>query len=79
MTVARVSRVCVYAYTYVCVRVCLQEWSGVMGWTQDGKPLVGALPASLLHGDLRKAEGSVFIGAGFNGHGMPVSANLLCV
>ena len=45
-----------------------------MGWTQDGKPLVGAVPASLLHGDLRKPEGSVFIGAGFNGHGMPVSA-----
>jgi hypothetical protein len=49
-----------------------------MGWTQDGKPLVGAVPASLLHGDLRKAEGSVFIGAGFNGHGMPVSAMLCC-
>ena len=45
-----------------------------MGWTQDGKPLVGAVPASLLHGNLAKAAGAVFIGAGFNGHGMPVRA-----
>jgi glycine/D-amino acid oxidase-like deaminating enzyme len=37
------------------------EWTGVLGFTADGKPLVGALPA----------RPNVFVGAGFCGHGMP--------
>ena len=40
-----------------------KEWTGVMGFTQDGKPLVGPVPEGLLHGGL--APGSVFVGAGF--------------
>ncbi len=53
-----------------------KEWSGVMGWTQDGKPLVGELPPALLQNELKKAAGSVFVGAGFNGHGMPVRSTV---
>ena len=37
------------------------EWSGVLGFTRDGKPLVGPLPT----------RPGVFVAAGFNGHGMP--------
>ena len=40
-----------------------KEWTGVMGFSQDGKPLVGPVPEGLLHGGL--APGSVFVGAGF--------------
>ena len=40
-----------------------KEWTGVMGFTQDSKPLVGPVPEGLLHGGL--AAGSVFVGAGF--------------
>ena len=38
----------------------LQEWTGIMGVTADGLPLVGEVP------DMK----DVFISAGFNGHGM---------
>lgn len=37
------------------------EWSGVLGFTTDGKPLVGPLPG----------RSNVFVGAGFCGQGMP--------
>jgi len=37
------------------------EWSGILGFTTDGKPLVGALPG----------RPNVLVGAGFCGHGMP--------
>ena len=37
------------------------EWSGIMGFTFDGKPFVGQI-----------AE-RIFVIAGFNGHGMPVA------
>lgn len=41
------------------------EWAGVLGFTVDGKPLVGELPATLHSGS------RVLIGAGYCGHGMP--------
>ena len=37
------------------------EWTGVLGFTQDGRPLVGRVPG----------RPNVFVAAGFNGHGMP--------
>lgn len=37
------------------------EWTGVLGFTTDGKPLVGPLPT----------RPHVYVGAGFCGHGMP--------
>ncbi|KAH0592628.1 hypothetical protein MHUMG1_09619 [Metarhizium humberi] len=43
-------------------------WSGIMGFTADGLPLVGRLPQSILN---RGEEGGEWIAAGFNGHGMP--------
>ena len=39
------------------------EWSGVMCYTPDGQPLVGALPG-------RPGE---YIAAGYTGHGMPLA------
>ncbi|ORY16993.1 FAD dependent oxidoreductase-like protein [Clohesyomyces aquaticus] len=42
----------------------VQEWTGIMGATADGRPFVGAVP---------NAKG-LWIAAGFNGHGM-----VLCV
>eukprot|EP01043_Picozoa_sp_COSAG02_P005805 COSAG02_NODE_159_length_32891_cov_17.822518_26_plen_329_part_00 len=44
-----------------------KEWVGVKGYTADGRPIVGELPQALLHDGLK--AGSVFVGAGFNGHG----------
>ena len=35
------------------------QWSGIMGFSQDGLPLIGALPGSQ----------NILIGAGFTGHG----------
>ena len=37
------------------------EWTGVLGFTRDGRPLVGAVPG----------RPGLFVGAGFCGHGMP--------
>ena len=37
------------------------EWTGVLGFTSDGKPIVGEMPS----------RPGVFVAAGFNGHGMP--------
>ncbi|KAM0548773.1 hypothetical protein ACHAPJ_009769 [Fusarium lateritium] len=44
----------------------LEVWSGVMGFTADGMPLVGNLPQSLT----RRTGNGEWIAAGFNGHGM---------
>lgn len=44
----------------------LKVWSGIMGFTADGMPLVGNVPASLTG---RPGRGE-WISAGFNGHGM---------
>lgn len=42
------------------------SWSGIMGFSSDGLPLVGRLPSSLTG---RKGEGE-WIAAAFNGYGM---------
>ncbi|RTE81288.1 hypothetical protein BHE90_004228 [Fusarium euwallaceae] len=44
----------------------LNVWSGIMGFTADGMPLVGSLPTTLTG---RSGSGE-WIAAGFNGHGM---------
>jgi glycine/D-amino acid oxidase-like deaminating enzyme len=37
------------------------EWTGVIGLTVDGRPLVGRMPD----------RAGVYVAAGYNGHGMP--------
>ncbi|KAF4953608.1 hypothetical protein FGADI_5944 [Fusarium gaditjirri] len=44
----------------------LNVWSGIMGFTADGMPIVGKLPRNLTG---RSGSGE-WIAAGFNGHGM---------
>ncbi|KAH7137430.1 FAD dependent oxidoreductase-domain-containing protein [Dactylonectria estremocensis] len=44
----------------------LAVWSGIMGFTADGMPLVGRLPEQLTG----RAGRDEWISAGFNGHGM---------
>ncbi|OTB07006.1 hypothetical protein M426DRAFT_318373 [Hypoxylon sp. CI-4A] len=41
------------------------EWTGIMGYTRDGHPFVGPVPASLGGGP------GLFLCAGYTGHGMP--------
>lgn len=43
------------------------EWTGVLGFTLDGKPLVGPMP---------RWGGRVFAGVGYNGHGMPACSGV---
>lgn len=45
----------------------VSAWSGIMGFTGDGLPLIGKLPPSLIDAD----SDNQFIAAGFNGYGMP--------
>jgi glycine/D-amino acid oxidase-like deaminating enzyme len=47
---------------YLDVKDCdfVQEWSGIMGATSDGRPFVGEVPG----------KNGVWMAAGFNGHGM---------
>lgn len=42
------------------------KWSGIMGFTTDGVPLVGRLPEDATG----RREGGEWIAAGFNGYGM---------
>jgi hypothetical protein len=44
------------------------EWTGIMGYTPDEQPWVGAVPESLGGGE------GLWISAGYTGHGMPVAA-----
>lgn len=44
------------------------EWTGIMGYSRDGFPWVGRLPASLGGGD------GLWVSGGYTGHGMPVAA-----
>lgn len=44
----------------------VSSWSGIMGFSSDGLPLVGRLPPSITG---RKGEGE-WIAAAFNGYGM---------
>lgn len=51
--------------------VLKQAWTGVMGFTSDGFPLVGMLPRELSPTKIAQdAAGSEWIAAGFNGYGM---------
>lgn len=45
------------------------EWTGIMGYSRDGHPWVGPVPASLGGGD--GGDGGLFVAAGYSGHGMP--------
>ncbi|KAF4333687.1 fad dependent oxidoreductase [Fusarium beomiforme] len=45
------------------------EWTGIMGYSKDGYPWVGQLPASL-----GGEDGGLWVSAGYTGHGMPVAA-----
>ena len=45
------------------------EWTGVLGFTLDGKPLVGAMPSDAYNG-------RVFVGVGYCGHGMPTCSGV---
>lgn len=42
------------------------EWSGIMGYSRDGYPWVGQVPAEMLE----DGKGGLFLCAGFTGHGM---------
>ncbi|KPM44770.1 hypothetical protein AK830_g1762 [Neonectria ditissima] len=44
------------------------EWTGIMGYSRDGHPWVGRVPAGLGGAD------GLWISAGYTGHGMPVTA-----
>ena len=48
------------------------NWSGIMGFTADGLPLVGKLPhsATQREGATEELDGDEWIAAGFNGYGM---------
>ncbi|KAI2467539.1 FAD dependent oxidoreductase [Annulohypoxylon bovei var. microspora] len=41
------------------------EWTGIMGYSKDGHPWVGAVPSSAGGGD------GLWLSAGYTGHGMP--------
>lgn len=49
------------------------EWTGIMGYSADGKPWVGQVPEGL-GGGADGEEGGLWISAGYTGHGMPVAA-----
>lgn len=44
------------------------EWTGIMGYSRDERPWIGALPAEL---SPSLPPGSTYLAAGFTGHGMP--------
>lgn len=44
----------------------ISVWSGIMGFTADGLPLVGQLPTAFT----KRAGGGEWIAGGYNGHGM---------
>lgn len=45
------------------------EWTGIMGYSRDGYPWVGQVPAAL-----GGEDSGLWISAGYTGHGMPVAA-----
>ncbi|KAF5641375.1 gamma-glutamylputrescine oxidoreductase [Fusarium sp. NRRL 25303] len=45
------------------------EWTGIMGYSKDGYPWVGQLPASL-----GGEDGGLWLSVAYTGHGMPVAA-----
>lgn len=56
----------------------VQEWTGIMGATADGRPFVGKVPGKIRSQRLPEGHGAerevplrnLWISAGFNGHGM---------
>ncbi|KAF2631099.1 FAD dependent oxidoreductase [Macroventuria anomochaeta] len=56
----------------------VQEWTGIMGATADGRPFVGKVPGKMDYRNLPEYDGpkedvplrNLWISAGFNGHGM---------
>jgi glycine/D-amino acid oxidase-like deaminating enzyme len=52
------------------------EWTGIMGYSADGGPWVGRVPAALMDniGDDEGDVDGLWISAGYTGHGMPVAA-----
>lgn len=56
----------------------VQEWTGIMGATADGRPFVGEVPGRRDHKHLPDCDGydedvsikNLWVSAGFNGHGM---------
>ncbi|CAJ2502911.1 Uu.00g103050.m01.CDS01 [Anthostomella pinea] len=51
------------------------EWTGIMGYTRDGHPLVGPVPTSLGGGGKDGGrDGGLYLCAGYTGHGMPNAA-----
>lgn len=51
----------------------VQEWTGIMGATADGRPFVGKVPGKMNHQHGREDDvpiRNLWISAGFNGHGM---------
>ena len=56
----------------------VQEWTGIMGATADGRPFVGKVPGKMDYRHLPDYDGpeedvplrNLWISAGFNGHGM---------
>ena len=59
---------CYFAPDLPRCRTCWRAkvWSGILGFTSDGLPLVGRVPRELSN---RDGDGE-WIAAGFNGHGM---------
>lgn len=47
----------------------VQEWTGIMGATADGRPFVGKVPRNK-HSEQKEVHRHLWISAGFNGHGM---------
>ncbi|CEI67158.1 hypothetical protein FVEN_g11002 [Fusarium venenatum] len=45
------------------------EWTGIMGYSRDGYPWVGQLPAAL-----GGEDSGIYVSVGYTGHGMPVAA-----
>lgn len=47
------------------------EWTGVMGYSRDHKPWIGAVPETLGGAGV---DGGLWICGGYSGHGMPIAA-----
>lgn len=48
----------------------LTKWTGIMGYTVDGLPIVGKVPSRISGRKLESGRGAEWVGAGFCGHGM---------
>jgi glycine/D-amino acid oxidase-like deaminating enzyme len=50
------------------------EWTGIMGYANDGHPWVGRVPAEFGGVEDSTGHGKLWISAGYNGHGMTAAA-----